>query len=101
MRMILTGQPITAQEAHRMNIAHLLSNEGFEPELSKIVQAITSKAGEALFTAKRAIKTAFETTLDQGLEHEASLFHSLFNKPCAKEGIGAFVEKRKPNFKGL
>lgn len=68
-RMILTGLPINAQEAHRLNIAHLLPTEGFEAKVSEIVNAIATKSKDSIIAAKRAVKIAFDTTLDQGLEH--------------------------------
>lgn len=69
--------------------------------MNEIVNAIATKSKDSIIAAKRAVKTAFDTTLDQGLEHEQSIFQSLFNKPGAKEGVSAFVEKRKANFKGI
>jgi enoyl-CoA hydratase/carnithine racemase len=100
-RMIMSGLPIDAREAHRLNIAHLLPTEGFEQAVADLVSAIAGKSGEALIAANRAVKISSETTLDQGLDHEASIFQTLFSKKGAKEGITAFIEKRKPNFKGI
>lgn len=99
--MILTGQMIDAQQAHRLNIAQLLPADRFEDAVWEIVGGMSSKSGETLIGANRAIKAAWQTTLQQGMDHEASIFHSLFNKKGAKEGIQAFIEKRKPNFKGI
>lgn len=99
--MILTGLPIDAKEAHRLNIAHLLPSENFEVKLNEIVTAISSKSMETILAAKKAIKISADTTLDQGMEHESSIFNGIFNKKGAKEGIQAFLDKRKPNFKGI
>lgn len=99
--MVLTGTPIDAQQAHRLNVAYLLSGEKFEQSLSTIVNTIASKSGDALIAGTRAIRASQETTLDQGLEEESSLFSWVFGRKGAKEGITAFVEKRKPNFKGI
>lgn len=66
-RMILTGLPIDAKEAHRLNIAQLLPTENFEKALEEIVGAISSKSGDALIGGNRAVKISSETTLDQGL----------------------------------
>jgi enoyl-CoA hydratase len=48
--------------------------------------------------AKEAVNRAYETTLAEGLRFERRLFHSLFALDDQKEGMAAFVEKRKPNF---
>ena len=49
--------------------------------------------------AKESINRAYETTLSEGVRFERRLFHSLFATEDQKEGMSAFVEKRKPNFK--
>lgn len=69
MRMIMTGETINAAEAHRLNIAHLLPADNFEAKLAELISNMANKASDSLFAAKKAIKVAFETTLDQGLEH--------------------------------
>lgn len=99
--MILTGIPIDAKEAHRLNVAHLLPGENFDQSVSLIVNAMASKSGDALIAGTRAVRASQETTLEQGLEEESSIFSWLFGRKGAKEGISAFVEKRKPNFKGI
>ena len=65
------------------------------------MNAIASKSINSLIGANRSIKATLETTLEQGLDFEAAIFSSLFTKNGAKEGISAFIEKRKPNFKGI
>jgi enoyl-CoA hydratase/carnithine racemase len=67
--MILTGLPIDAKEAHRLNIAHLLPTEAFEEKVNEIVNAIASKSSQSLYAANKAVKISSETTLDQGLDH--------------------------------
>lgn len=99
--MILTGLPIDAKEAHRLNVAHLIPGENFEQGLAEIVNAMASKSGDALIAGTRAVRASQETSLEQGLEEEASIFSWLFGRKGAKEGISAFVEKRKPNFKDI
>jgi enoyl-CoA hydratase len=49
--------------------------------------------------AKEAVNRAFEGTLEEGLRFERRLFHSLFATEDQKEGMSAFIEKRKPDFK--
>lgn len=62
---------------------------------------MTNKASDSLYFAKKAIKLASETTFDQGMEYESTLIQFLFGRKASKEGITAFIEKRKPNFKNL
>mgnify|MGYP001949988717 CR=1 FL=1 len=100
-QMIMTGASISAEEAQRLNIAHLIPQANFEADLSKFADSLVNKASCSLEAAKRAIKFAEETTLEQGLEHETSIFQGLFNKDGPAEGIAAFVEKRKPNFRNI
>lgn len=58
-RMIMTGIPIDAKEAHRLNIAHLLPTENFEQAVSQIIGAMASKSVDGLIAANRAVKSAF------------------------------------------
>ena len=51
--------------------------------------------------AKEAVNRAFETTLEEGIRFERRLFHATFALEDQKEGMAAFVEKRKPNFKNV
>ena len=51
--------------------------------------------------AKEAVNRAFETTLEEGIRFERRLFHATFALEDKKEGVAAFVEKRKPNFKNV
>ena len=60
-----------------------------------------SKSLISLMVAKKAIKQSSNTTLDQGLEYEKALFYPIFGSKGVKEGLNAFMNKRKPNFKGL
>ncbi len=101
MEMILTGGTISAEEAK----AHGLVNRVVPPgkhveEASKLAAEIASKPPLAVRSAKEAIGAAQELGLAEGLEVERSLFHDLFDTDDKKEGIGAFLEKRKPNFAG-
>lgn len=66
-----------------------------------IVKKITEKAVSTMMIAKRAVKFASESNLTQGLDFEKSTFYPMLATKAAKEGILAFTEKCKPNFKGL
>jgi enoyl-CoA hydratase len=68
-------------------------------ETLKIAERIAALSPVALQFAKAAVNRAYETTLSEGVRHERALFLSLFGTPDQKEGMSAFVEKRKPTFK--
>jgi enoyl-CoA hydratase len=60
---------------------------------------IASLSRPSVLMAKEAVNRAFEVTLEEGLRFERRLFHSLFATADQKEGMTAFIEKRKPDFK--
>jgi enoyl-CoA hydratase len=64
----------------------------------KIASHIANLSPVAVQFAKQAVNRAFETTLAEGVRHERALFLSLFGTPDQKEGMAAFVEKRKASF---
>jgi enoyl-CoA hydratase len=101
MDVILTGRFLTAREAceHGL-VSRVVPQEHYFTEALKIAQLMASKGPIALRIAKEAVNKAFETTLAEGLEYERKLFYMLFSTEDQKEGMRAFVEKRKPNFKG-
>ncbi|SAK99511.1 enoyl-CoA hydratase [Caballeronia glebae] len=75
---------------------------GADRLLDEAVEAATIIAGfslPAVMMAKEAVNRAYETTLAEGVHFERRLFHSLFATEDQKEGMAAFVEKRKPVFK--
>ncbi len=99
--VILTGQPIDASEAYRLGLV----NKVVPPaELMSTAQqwakTICNNGPIAVRAAKEAIIKSRSLTLEEGLRLEWKLFSSLFNTEDFKEGTGAFIEKRKPDFKG-
>jgi len=101
MEMILTGKPISADEAHRIGLVnHVVPPESLMEEAKKIATDIASKPPISIRFAKEAILKAQDTTLEVGLEFERKAFYMLFATEDGKEGMKAFVEKRKPIFKG-
>jgi enoyl-CoA hydratase len=101
MEMILTGKPITAQEAHRVGLANrVVPTESLLDEAKKIANEIASKPPISVRAAKEAILKAQDTALEVGLDFERKSFYMLFATEDGKEGMKAFLEKRKPNFKG-
>ena len=101
MDLILTGRMITAEEAHAMGlVSRIVPEEQFFDEALKICNELCEKPPVALQLAKEAVNKAFDTPLAEGLEFEKKLFYMLFATDDQKEGMRAFVEKRKPVFVG-
>ena len=101
MEMILTGKSISADEAYRVGLVnHVVPPESLMEEAKKIAADIASKPQISIRSAKEAILKAQDTTLEVGLEFERKAFYMLFATEDGKEGMKAFLEKRKPTFKG-
>lgn len=101
MEMILTGRSISADEAFRIGLVNkIVPVESLMDEAKKIAREITSKPPISVRAAKEAIVRAQDTTLEVGLEFERRAFYLLFATEDGKEGMKAFLEKRKPVFKG-
>jgi enoyl-CoA hydratase len=100
MDMILTGRMMDAVEAERSGIvSRIFPAAQLVDEAVKIAATIAGHSRAAAAMAKESINRAYETTLSEGVRFERRLFHSLFATEDQKEGMSAFVEKRKPNFK--
>ena len=69
-------------------------------EALKLAEEIASRAPAAVRVAKKMINQAYELALAEGLQKEKQEFYGLFETEDQKEGMKAFVEKRKPNWKG-
>ena len=69
------------------------------PEALKAANKIASASTMAAMMVKEAVNRAYETTLAEGIRFERRLFHAMFATEDQKEGMSAFVEKRKPAFK--
>ena len=101
MEMILTGKPISAEEAWRAGLVNrVVPKESLMDEAMKIANEIASKPTISVRAAKEAISKAQDTTMEVGLEFERRTFYILFATEDGKEGMRAFLEKRKPAFKG-
>jgi enoyl-CoA hydratase len=101
MEMILTGRSISAEEAFRIGLVNkIVPVESLMDEAKKIAREIASKPPISVRAAKEAIVRAQDTTLEVGLEFERRAFYLLFATEDGKEGMKAFLEKRKPVFKG-
>jgi enoyl-CoA hydratase/carnithine racemase len=101
MEMILTGATISAEEAKALGLVNRVVPPGkYLEEATKLALEIASKAPIAVRSAKEAIAASQEMGLSSGLELGRTLFYDLFNTEDKKEGMSAFLEKRKPNFVG-
>jgi len=101
MEMILTGGAISAEEAKALGLVNRVVPPGkYLEEATKLALEIASKAPIAVRSAKEAIAASQEMGLSSGLELGRTLFYDLFNTEDKKEGMSAFLEKRKPNFVG-
>jgi enoyl-CoA hydratase len=101
MDVILSGRFLSADEALRAGlVARVVAREAWLEEAKRVAHAIAAKAPVATRLAKEAVDRSFESTLDLGLEHERRLLYLAFASEDAKEGLNAFLEKRKPEFKG-
>jgi enoyl-CoA hydratase len=99
MEMILTGRMMDAAEAERANlVARVVPAAALIEEAVKLGETIAAMSPVATALAKRAVNRAFETSLAEGVGYERATFLSLFGTPHQREGMTAFVEKRKPNF---
>lgn len=101
MEMILTGATISAEEAKALGLVNRIVPPGkYLEEATKLASEIASKAPIAVRSAKKAIAASQEMGLSAGLELGLTLFYDLFDTADKKEGMSAFLEKRKPNFVG-
>ncbi|MDT7541263.1 MAG: enoyl-CoA hydratase [Acidobacteriota bacterium] len=101
MDLILTGEMIDAQTAQQIGlVSRVVAHDELEAETMKIAEKIAEKSPIALRMAKEAVKTAARSTLDEGLRREIDLFALCFSSADKDEGVRAFIEKRKPEFKG-
>jgi enoyl-CoA hydratase len=100
MDLILTGRMMDAAEAERSGlVARIVPAADLMAEAMKAAETIAAMSLPSVMVAKEAVNRAFEVSLAEGLSFERRVFHSLFATKDQKEGMAAFVEKRKPSFK--
>jgi enoyl-CoA hydratase len=101
MEMVITGRIIAADEALRRGLVNkVVPVESYLEEAKSWAKEIASKPPVAVRLAKESVLKAFDTTIEGGLEFERKNFYLLFSSEDQKEGMKAFSEKRKPEWKG-
>ncbi len=100
MEMCLTGRMMDAEEAERSGlVSRVVSLEDLHDETLKAANKICDFSHPIVMLTKETINRAYETTLAEGIRFERRMFHSMFATADQKEGMLAFIEKRKAQFK--
>lgn len=101
MEMVLAGEAMSAAEAERLGLVNrVVPVELLLDEAKKLAKKIALKPALAVKAAKEAVLKSANSSLDEGLEFERKSFYLLFASADRQEGMRAFLEKRKPEFKG-
>jgi enoyl-CoA hydratase len=101
MQMILSGDMITAQQAKEIGLVNeVVPADQLETRTMELANKIAEKSPIALQMAKESVKNAQRMNLREGLEMEIQRFCICFSSEDKEEGVRAFLEKRKPEFKG-
>jgi enoyl-CoA hydratase len=101
MELILTGDPVDAAHAKEIGLVNsVVTAADLRPTVLNLAARIAEKSPIALRMAKDAVKSAARMNLREGLERETDLFSLTFGSEDKAEGVRAFLEKRKPDFKG-
>jgi enoyl-CoA hydratase len=100
MELCLTGRNMEAEEAERSGlVSRVVPLADLVPEATKAAEKIAAQSVPIVMMTKETINRAYETTLAEGIRFERRVFHSMFATEDQKEGMAAFAEKRKPEFK--
>ncbi len=100
MELMLTGRMLDAKEAEKAAIAvKVVKLADLEKEAMAMAEKIAGFSMPTIMMTKEAVNAAFDNTLQNGIQQERRLFYSTFATEDQKEGMAAFVEKRKPKFK--
>ena len=100
MEMCLTGRMMDAEEAERSGlVSRIVPVDDLLDDVLKTAAKIASFSQPVVSLNKDAVNAAYETTMTQGIKAERAMFYSTFSLEDQKEGMAAFAEKRKPDFK--
>jgi enoyl-CoA hydratase len=100
MDLVLTGRMMDAQEAERAGlVSRVVPADKLDQEALDAATVIAGMSLPSVIAAKEAVNRAYETTLTEGVRFERRSFHALFATHDQKEGMKAFLEKRKPDFR--
>ena len=100
MDMVLTARMMDAAEAERAGlVSRVVPADRLHAEVQAAADAINALSAASVAFAKECVNRAFEAPLGEGLRFERRVFHSLFSTADQKEGMAAFLEKRKPDWK--
>ena len=100
MEMCLTGRMMDAAEAERCGlVSRVVAADKLLEDVMKTASSIAGMSLPSVMMTKESINRSFETTLGEGIRFERRVFHAMFGMEDQKEGMAAFVDKRKPNFK--
>ncbi|HXZ56663.1 MAG TPA: enoyl-CoA hydratase-related protein [Gaiellaceae bacterium] len=101
MDVILSGRRLSAREALAAGlVARVVAKEAWLEEAKRVARDIAAKGPVATRLAKESVDRAYETSLSAGVEAERRALYLAFASEDAKEGLAAFAEKRRPEFKG-
>ncbi|MCX6187935.1 MAG: enoyl-CoA hydratase-related protein [Bacteroidetes bacterium] len=101
MEMVLTGKFISAEEAMKAGLVNrVVAEELYLDEAVKLAKEVTQMSPISVRLAKESVLKAFDSGLQEGLYFERKNFYMCFASEDQKEGMNAFVEKRKPKFEG-
>lgn len=102
LRMLLAGEAIDGREAHRLGLATYLARDrkSLTTLCAELARSVTTRGPVANRLAKEAVLKGYDMTLEQGIRLEEDLYALLQTTADRSEGIKAFLEKRKPLFKG-
>ena len=100
MEMVLTARMMDAEEAERSGlVSRIVPSDDLVEEAVKVATRIAELSRPSVMMVKEAVNKSYESMMREGVMFERRLFHSLFATEDQSEGMAAFAEKRKPNFK--